>query len=1340
MCGQDGPIWPTTPFGPNSERFCNRDLFPLPRLEHTAFESRLKSRKCQQRAGRRRHFTEEVNCTVDSLNSMFDAKLCGLVQKPLRPSRGQLQCLEFIQEAVEQIGVPTALSGPEALEELRVSQGYEDLPTTCPLASFNPALVALPSEGMTPVPLESLWGPGGQQEVEKFYQQRVLDPDETKVKLEESGVKRCYQDPKLNDPTCYSSFIRRLVNLNLVEYSLEPPKESVGLFFVKKKSGQIRLIMDCRRSNCFFSEPDTTHLATGEAMSRMHVDSGSKLYTASADLQNAFYTMEMPEQLRPFFGLRSVRADAVGLTTLNGRSLLPSSRIYPRVCVIPMGWKWALWWCQKVNERICERSGLPAELRLQDGRPAPQSTMCHVQYVDNLHIFGTCKQTVEKKIWGAVQGLRSAGLTVHEIEFDEGESKVLGWEVQQTGHLRPSRKRLWRLRLGIRELLKRGRASGQQIERIVGHITFVSLCRRECLSILGECYSFIKKHYTEVVPLWKSVRKELQVWDGVAPMIQVSLCREWSNKVYAVDASEWGLGAVASDMDLPSVQLLGLFTERWRFKDVEARDPRSYVLAEDERLCGFIDGVGEVFEDRKFSTVPFSAVDREWLVVGRHRWRRPGTIPVYEALSSLYALKHALRSTQNFNKKHVVLTDSMTAAVAFDKGRANAFKLRRVLEQTAALLLATNTMMKSRWIPSEWNPADAISRGRWQPSIPNRRFTHDPPTSWSSDVLVKNNGQDEEEKFAFGEAAGCSAIRGANNSTIDMGHRTGKRAFKDKEDTESCTKTSREESRATKEFEEVISGSKDIGQVHESLERVGGLEQRSGSGGNGSFTSGCSSARVSGGKISRRRRFECSKLHYCSGDVSCATVQSYAGASQVAAGLEGVETTVSSPEQDASSLRSGLSDGPACGEVGEEGDWPCLVVHLSALLETRRSVSSEGARYRQTYQESWEGVPTLQRNFEPYRGWSAFKDNAVGRDAITGFAVSEVLGSGTFQRAGVRKSRRRRISLQDLLGGGESVSSTKLGDPEVDKIGGASSIQVEARGGLSRGIRAPPSPHSNPSSRSVAKCEKCEELREGQSSAPTVQHARKSRAKKGNSSKKKHRQAFPCEALIPRLVLNFIFFLEIFSGNGRLGRSVHKACGWPVLLWDLTFGEQYDLTVRANQQRIIHWLSSGLVRAGHLGTPCNTFSRARDQPGGPPQLRSDAFPLGLSNLRPGDAVKVRIGNVLMRFTSRVLLLALQLHVPFTLENPSRSRLWLCPPIRYLMRRRNVTVNLVEFCAFGTRWRKSTMFLSMWMCLDVLQQHRCIGSKRGTCRFTGMAHIPLSGQTESGAWRTKIAEP
>ena len=47
-------------------------------------------------------------------------------------------------------------------------------------------------------------------------------------------------------------------------------------------------------------------------------------------------------------------------------------------------------------------------------------------------------------------------------------------------------------------------------------------------------------------------------------------------------------------------------------------------------------------------------------------------------------------------------------------------------------------------------------------------------------------------------------------------------------------------------------------------------------------------------------------------------------------------------------------------------------------------------------------------------------------------------------------------------------------------------------------------------------------------------------------------------------------------------------CGWPVPLWDIDLGEQYDLCVRANQQRIIHRIQSGMVRAGHLGSPCGS--------------------------------------------------------------------------------------------------------------------------------------------------------
>ena len=121
----------------------------------------------------------------------------------------------------------------------------------------------------------------------------------------------------------------------------------------------------------------------------------------------------------------------------------------------------------------------------------------------------------------------------------DGSSKVLGWEIEDGGFLAPALSRLWRCRLGVRELLRRGRASGQQLERLIGHMTFVSLCRRESLSVLGDCYTFIKRNFTRSTNLWKSVRKELWQWDGLAPLIRVNMKLVWGDTIYAVDASDW---------------------------------------------------------------------------------------------------------------------------------------------------------------------------------------------------------------------------------------------------------------------------------------------------------------------------------------------------------------------------------------------------------------------------------------------------------------------------------------------------------------------------------------------------------------------------------------------------------------------------------------------------------------------------------------------------------------------------------------------------------------------------------------------------------------------------------
>ena len=159
-----------------------------------------------------------------------------------------------------------------------------------------------------------------------------------------------------------------------------------------------------------------------------------------------------------------------------------------------------------------------------------------------------------------------------------------------------------------------------------------------------------------------------------------------------------------------------------------------------------------------------------------------------------------------------------------------------------------------------------------------------------------------------------------------------------------------------------------------------------------------------------------------------------------------------------------------------------------------------------------------------------------------------------------------------------------------------------------------------------------------------------------------------------------VVFLELFSGCGRLGKCFSRVCNRHVLLWDISMGSNYDLRKLHNRHKIMGWMRAGRVCGGHLGTPCNSFSRARDNPPGPPPLRSNECVLGLANLSPVDQQKVRDGNALMRFSVCILYLALALCLPWTMENPATSRLWICPSVLRLLRRKHVQLAIVEYIA------------------------------------------------------------
>ena len=111
----------------------------------------------------------------------------------------------------------------------------------------------------------------------------------------------------------------------------------------------------------------------------------------------------------------------------------------------------------------------------------------------------------------------------------------------------------------------------------------------------------------------------------------------------------------------------------------------------------------------------------------------------------------------------------------------------------------------------------------------------------------------------------------------------------------------------------------------------------------------------------------------------------------------------------------------------------------------------------------------------------------------------------------------------------------------------------------------------------------------------------------------------------------------------------------------------------------------------------------------------------------------------MRFSVAVMKLACLLYLPFTLENPARSRIWLCPPMLKMSRNHHISLETFEMCMFGCLWRKATCIMAAWLNVEFLQNFRCLGAKRGCCKRTGKPHVQLCGLTPSGEWRTKAAQ-
>ncbi|CAK0905964.1 unnamed protein product, partial [Prorocentrum cordatum] len=401
-----------------------------------------------------------------------------------------------LEDAVRRFGEPPLdLDGPGALAELRVSQAHHgEAVAIAPVGFDNVDRISLPAATTSPQTLEHLAGDVGRTIADRL-QDLLLPREQGLDRIHTEGPRRLYVDPNLRNPKLYQRVLQRLVDSNLVSCQLDC-ECSVGLFFVHKKNGDLRMILDGRYSSLRFAEADKVELASGGAFSQIAVDGDDPIAVAGVDIADAFYNIMLPPWLQKYFGLPPVRAGDFSLSHVGeGIPVLPSQKVVPCFRCPPMGWSVSLWICQTLNEHI---SSLVPDIGthnlLVDRRPAPSlsNDFIHTEHVDN---FVSLSRSVERAgdIARAVgRELNRVGLPTHEVEEGVG-GQTLGWEFGSNDAVIGLNRRLrWRLRIGIQEILRQDRCAGDTLRRVISHYTSRGLIRRELLSALSAVYSFIR--------------------------------------------------------------------------------------------------------------------------------------------------------------------------------------------------------------------------------------------------------------------------------------------------------------------------------------------------------------------------------------------------------------------------------------------------------------------------------------------------------------------------------------------------------------------------------------------------------------------------------------------------------------------------------------------------------------------------------------------------------------------------------------------------------------------------------------------------------------------------------
>lgn len=464
------------------------------------------------------------------------------------------------------------------------------------------------------------------------------------------------------------------------------PKAVNGFHSTEKSGGKLRLILNAKPANALFTAPPKTTLPNPGIVAQLLHAQPSQIFTCKTDMSNFFYQFRLPDAYLPFFALPPVRARTIGFGAEYGDDTV----IYPCLNRLPMGWSHSVTIAQDAHRHLVYSSGLlsPSD-EITVGGDTLLTRTRHCIYIDDLVLISSDPTHIAGLQRDYIDLAQRHGFPVNADKTVLPTSRptdVLGVQLDGlNGTYGVSLLKLGKLVSQTEHIVRRGWASGDEVESLIGSWTWAMLVRRPTLAVFSAVYRFIRTASYRVFNLWPSVAAELRAVVGLAPLMFVDLRTGFFDRVVASDASMSGLGVVAAPMD-------------------------EQTQAQTSRATGVEPALANMHVNDQPITVALRA---RWYSVVSARWHTPlPHINVGELHATLTAVKWVSSHAFSHGRRLLLFSDSTTVVGALHKGRSSAFTVLSLVRSISAILLMFNVRLCIVWLPSAANPADGPSRSQ----------------------------------------------------------------------------------------------------------------------------------------------------------------------------------------------------------------------------------------------------------------------------------------------------------------------------------------------------------------------------------------------------------------------------------------------------------------------------------------------------------------------------------------------------------------------------------------------------------------------------------------------------